>query len=458
MPKIESIIAREVLDSRGMPTVEAQVNVAGNIAGVAIVPAGASIGEHEAKELRDNDDARFNGRGVLTAIKHVTIDIHAALLGRDTTNQTKIDKVMIELDGTPNKSRLGANAVLAVSLACARAEAAAQGLPLYLYLQQLFPKREPVMPVPQMNLINGGAHASNGLSIQEYHVLPVGTNSFGEALRMGVEIHNALKQLLLDEGFQVELADEGGFAPKLEKSETVFTMLVRAIEMAGYAPGVDAFLGIDAAASVFYDRDQKVYTLDGAKVTSQDLAYQYKLWRERYPIISFEDPFAEDAWDEWKKFMKDNGNATQVVGDDLYVTNVNRIREGIMAGATNAVLIKPNQVGTLTETLQAILLAQEAKQNIIISHRSGETEDTFIADLSVAVGAGQIKTGAPTRSERTSKYNRLLRIEGEIHPKLAHNLQPFLQHNQPKYHEAGQGARQAGLPTRQAGMSQPTRV
>lgn len=441
MPKIESIVAREVLDSRGVPTIEAQVNVAGNVAGVAIVPAGASIGEHEARELRDHDEARFNGKGVLTAMKHVSVEIHAALLGKDTSNQAKIDKTMIELDGTANKSHLGANAILAVSLACARAEAAAQGLPLYLYLQQLFPKREPVMPVPQMNLINGGEHASNGLSIQEYHVIPIGKNSFAEALRMGVEIHNALKKLLLAEGFQVELADEGGFAPKLEKSETVFTLLVRGIEMAGYVPGVDAFLGIDAAASVFYDADQKVYTLDGAKVTSHDLAYQYKLWRERYPLISFEDPFAEDAWDDWKKFMKDNSNAVQVVGDDLYVTNVSRIREGVVAGATNAVLVKPNQVGTLTETLQAILMAQEARQNVIISHRSGETEDTFIADLAVAVGAGQIKTGAPTRSERTAKYNRLLRIEGEIHPKLAHSLQPFLQYNQPKYREAAMPVR-----------------
>ncbi len=436
MPRIESITAREVLDSRGSPTVEAQVIVAGNFSGMAMVPSGASIGEHEAKELRDNDPARFDGKGVLTAVKHIKVDIHAALLGKDTSNQKKIDLTMIELDGTANKSRLGANALIAVSLACARAEAAAQGLPLYLYLQQLFPKREPVMPVPQMNLINGGQHASNGLSIQEYHVLPIGKSSFAEALRMGVEIHNALKKLLLAEGFQVELADEGGFAPKVEKSETVFTLLVRAIEMAGYVPGVDAFLGIDAAASVFYDREQKVYLLDGAQITASDLAYQYKVWRERYPLISFEDPFAEDSWDDWKKFMKDNGGAAQVAGDDLYVTSMGRIREGILAGATNAVLIKPNQVGTLTETLQAILLAQEAKQNVIISHRSGETEDHFIADLAVAVGAGEIKTGAPTRSERTAKYNRLLRIEDELHPKLAHTLQPFLQYNQPKYHDA----------------------
>ncbi|MEX1997186.1 MAG: phosphopyruvate hydratase [Candidatus Andersenbacteria bacterium] len=428
MPKIEFVTAREVLDSRGSPTVEAQVNVTGGITGTALVPAGASIGVHEAHELRDKDAKRFGGKGVLQAIEHVKVEIHAALLGKDTANQAKIDRTMLELDGTPNKSRLGANAILAVSLACARAEASAQGLPLYLYLQQLFPQREAILPVPQMNLINGGEHASNGLSIQEYHVLPVGSPSFAEALRMGVEIHHALKELLQQEGFQVELADEGGFAPKLGKSETVFTFLVRAIENAGYIPGVDAFLGIDAAASVFYDAEHKVYQLDGASLTGHDLAYQYKVWRERYPLISIEDPFAEDAWDEWKMFTTTNGKAVQVVGDDLYVTNVTRIREGIIRSVTNAVLIKPNQVGTLSETLQAVLIAQEAKQNVVISHRSGETEDTFIADLAVAVGAGQIKTGAPTRSERTAKYNRLLRIEDEIQGRLSHTLQPFLEH------------------------------
>ncbi len=436
MSKIESITAREVLDSRGNPTVEAQVNVAGNFVGVAIVPSGASVGAYEAHELRDKDPKRFGGKGVQQAVQHVKVNIHAALLGKDTANQTKIDRIMLELDGTADKSKLGANAILAVSLACARAEAAAQGLPLYLYLQQLFPKRDPVLPVPQMNLINGGQHASNGLSIQEYHVLPVGSTSFAEALRMGVEIHNALKALLIEEGFQVELADEGGFAPKLDKSETAFTFLVRAIEKAGYVPGVDAFLGIDAAASEFFDGQVNMYQVDGALLSPTDLAYQYKVWRERYPLISFEDPFAEDSWDDWRRFMKHNGNTVQVVGDDLYVTNATRIREGVVQHATNAVLIKPNQVGTLTETLQAILMAQEAKQHIIISHRSGETEDPFIADLAVAVGAGQIKTGAPTRSERTAKYNRLLRIEDEIQGNLALSLDGFLQPNQPRHREA----------------------
>ncbi|MEX2055156.1 MAG: phosphopyruvate hydratase, partial [Candidatus Andersenbacteria bacterium] len=373
MAKIESITAREVLDSRGNPTVEAEVHVTGGVSGVAKVPSGASNGSHEAHELRDKDEKRYRGKGVLQAVKNIKTDIHAALLGKDTANQSKIDRILIELDGTADKSRLGANALLAASMACARAEAAAQGLPLYLYLQQLFPKREAVLPVPQMNLINGGQHASNGLSIQEYHVLPIGSPSFEEALRMGVEIYYALRELLLAEGFQVEIADEGGFAPKLDKSETVFTFLVRAIETAGYTPGVDAFLGIDAAANEFYDAEQKQYNLDGSILSPNDLAYQYKVWRERYPLISLEDPFAEDAWDTWKHFTESNGQAVQIVGDDLYATNSSRIREGIFNSATNAVLIKPNQVGTLTETLQAALIALESKQNIVISHRSGET-------------------------------------------------------------------------------------
>lgn len=431
MAKIEAIRAREVLDSRGNPTVQADVAVTGGITGSAMVPSGASTGEHEAHELRDNDEHRYGGKGVLTAVHHVNTLINAALLGKDTANQSKLDRLMLELDGTPNKSKLGANAILAVSLACARAEAAAQGLPLHLYLQQLFPKQEPSLPIPQMNLINGGAHASNKLSIQEFHVVPVGSSSFAEALRMGVEIHFALRQLLLNEGFQVELADEGGFAPKLAQSEAVFTLLVRAIEQAGYVPGVDAFLGIDAAASEFYDEERQLYQLDGAPLSATDLAFRYKTWREQYPLISLEDPFAEDDWSSWQRFTQKNGHTMQIVGDDLYATNVERIRQGVANHAANAVLIKPNQVGTLTETLQAVLIAQEAKQRVVVSHRSGETEDTFIADLAVAVGAGQIKTGAPTRSDRTAKYNRLLQIEAESNGKLAKTLQPFLVHNQP---------------------------
>lgn len=433
MAKIEKIIGRQVLDSRGNPTVQAVVQCKGGVTGSAMVPSGASTGEYEAIELRDGDETQYGGKGVLTAVSHVENDIHAALLGKDTANQSKIDRIMLELDGTPNKSKLGANAILAVSLACARAEAAFQGLPLFMYLQQLFPKRDMVLPVPQMNLINGGKHASNGLAIQEYHVLPIGSPTFSEALRMGVEIYQSLKGLLTDEGIQVEVGDEGGFAPKLDKSEDAFTFLVRAIEKAGYVPGVDAYLGIDAAASEFFIPEVKLYRIDGAEVSPTDLAYLYKTWRERYPLISIEDPFEDDAWDEWAKFVKANGSKVQVVGDDLYVTNPTRIREGIVQEATNAVLIKLNQIGTLTETLQAILETQKSNQAVIISHRSGETEDSFIADLAVAVGAGQIKTGAPARSERVAKYNRLLEIESTIGGDLGHSLQPFLENIRPDY-------------------------
>lgn len=435
MARIEKIISREVLDSRGDPTVEATVICAGNILGAASVPAGASTGRHETVELRDKDDKRYGGRGVLRAVNNVNTEIQAALIGLNTANQNKIDRTLIEVDGTPNKSRLGGNATLAVSLACARAEAAEQGLPLYLYLRQLYPDRPSVLPVPQMNLINGGKHASNGLSIQEYHVLPVGAQSFSEALRIGVEIYHALKELLLSTGFQVELADEGGFAPKLQSSEEVFTYLVNAIEKAGYVPGVDAVLGIDAAANEFFDQESGNYTLDGAVISYVDLAFQYKKWRERYPLVSLEDPFAEDAWDDWQKFTSQEGNSTQIIGDDLYATNTVRIREGVVQGTANGVLIKPNQVGTLTETLQAIMLAQQAKHNVIVSHRSGETEDTFIADLCVAVGAGQIKTGAPA-GIRAAKYNRLLAIENAIHGNLAHDLQKYLEFIEPKYRVA----------------------
>ncbi|MDA1169213.1 MAG: phosphopyruvate hydratase [bacterium] len=436
MAKIQQIIGREVIDSRGTPTLQATVICEGGIMGSAMVPSGASTGIHEAHELRDGDPKRYSGNGVLAAVSNVNTKIHTALLGQDTANQSKVDRRMMELDGTPNKQHLGANAILAVSLACARAEAAHQTLPLYVYLQQLFPKRKPLMPVPQMNLINGGAHASNGLSIQEFQVLPIGAKDFATALRMGVEIHLALKKLLLASGFQTEVGDEGGFAPKLSKSEDAFILITRAIENAGYVPGVDVYIGIDAAASEFYDAERAGYMIDGALLQSNDLAYRYKMWRELYPIISIEDPFEQDAFQDFQQFSLNNGNALQVVGDDLYVTNTTRIKQGIANNATNAVLIKPNQIGTLSETLQAILIAQEAGQNVVISHRSGETEDTFIADLAVSVGAGQIKTGAPSRSDRTSKYNRLLQIEDEIHPQMGHDLQKFLEHHIPNYKQS----------------------
>lgn len=426
MPKIEFVTAREILDSRGNPTVQAVVVTKGGFAGEAKVPSGASTGQYEAFELRDKEEGRYGGKGVQLAVHNVKTEISSVVVGMDTANQDKLDRRMIELDGTPEKKRLGANAILAVSMAVARAEAASQGIPLYMYLQQLFPDREQEMPVPQMNLINGGAHASNGLSIQEFHVIPIGSTGFAEALRMGVEIHHALRKVLIDAGFQVELADEGGFAPKVSDSEQVLTMLVKAIEEAGYKPGVDAFLGMDAAANEFFDEQTGKYNLDGAELSEGDLAYKYRTWREQFPIISIEDPFADSKWEHWTQFAKNQAKFVQIIGDDLYASNVARIKEGITKKAANCTLVKPNQVGTLTETLRAILETQRAKHGVVISHRSGETEDSFIADLAVAVGAGQIKTGAPARSERCAKYNRLLHIEDEIEAKLSKTLDPYL--------------------------------
>ena len=439
MARIKLITAREVIDSRGTPTVQATVACEGGIVASAMVPSGASTGTHEAVELRDRDEHRYFGKGVLTAVHNVNAEISSALSGLDTGNQEKIDRRMIELDGTEQKSRLGANAMLAVSLACVRAEALSQQKTLYEVIRQAMPKQEFVMPVPQMNLINGGMHASNQLSIQEFHVLPVGAKDFATALRMGVEIHHALQNILIQAGFQTEVGDEGGFAPKLENSEAVFGYVVRAIEQSGYVPGVDVCLGIDAAASEFYEAEKDGYMIDGSFVHANDLAYLYKTWQERYPLISIEDPFHEDAWDDWVKYTASNGVNTQVVGDDLYVTNPKRIAQGVQLHATNAVLIKPNQIGTFSETIQAITAAQAAGQNIVVSHRSGETEDTFIADLAVAAGAGQIKTGAPSRSDRTSKYNRLLQIEDEIHAPMGHSMQKFYEHQSSRYAHATEG-------------------
>ncbi|OGY37927.1 MAG: phosphopyruvate hydratase [Candidatus Andersenbacteria bacterium RIFCSPHIGHO2_12_FULL_45_11b] len=439
MARIKSIIAREVIDSRGTPTVQAIVTCDGGNTGSAMVPSGASTGIHEAVELRDRDEKRYFGKGVLQAVEHVNTEIAHALIDMDTGNQQKIDHRMIELDGTEQKSRLGANAILAVSLACVRAEAQAQRIPLYSMIAQAMPNRPMVMPVPQMNLINGGKHASNHLSVQEFHVLPVGAKNFATALRMGVEIHHALHDILINAGFQTEVGDEGGFAPKLHGSEDAFGFIVRAIEQAGYVPGVDACLGIDAAASEFYEPDSEGYLIDGALLQANDLAFLYKQWKERYPLISIEDPFAEDAWNDWTKFTASNGMYAQIVGDDLYATNPARIQQGIRSKAGNAVLIKPNQIGTFSETLEAIMHAQDAGHNVIISHRSGETEDTFIADLSVAVGAGQIKTGAPSRSDRTSKYNRLLQIEDETRAPMGHFMQRFYEHESARHIHAMRG-------------------
>ncbi len=426
MPKIERIIGREILDSRGVPTVEAVV-VAGSGVGLAKVPAGTSTGIHEARELRDGDESRFDGQGVLKAVGYVNGVIREGLVGQNTANQSKIDNLMLEMDGTPNKSKLGANAILAVSMAVARAEAAAGGIYLYKYLEKMWAGADPVMPVPQMNLINGGKHASNNLSIQEFQVLPMGSPSFSEALRMGVEIYHQLAEGLAADGYPLEVGLEGGFAPRLDKSELVFNYLIQAMKKAGYVPGVDAWLGIDAAASEFYNQEADRYELDGESLSAQDLAFRYQSWQKQYPLISIEDPFAEDKWDHWVTGFKKMGRLIQIVGDDLYATNTVRIEEGARKKAANAVLIKLNQVGTLTETLAAIRAARDSGQNIVISHRSGETEDAFIADLSVAVSAGQVKMGAPSRSDRTAKYNRLLMIEDDVGENLSHDLQRFLE-------------------------------
>lgn len=429
MPKIEKIQAREILDSRGNPTIEAEVECWGGAVGIASVPSGASTGTFEAYELRDGDEKRYNGQGVLSAVANVATEIHAALLGKNTDAQEKIDQTMIELDGTPNKKRLGANAILAVSLACARAQAEAEGLPLYLYLAQFIPGAKPSLPVPLMNVINGGRHAHNKLSVQEFQIIPLSAPTFTEALRMGAEIYHALQDLLRGANLSVGVGDEGGYdggpSSVLDESEEALGFLMRAIEKVHYQPGVDAALGMDLAASEFYDREEAVYRIDEKQLMAEELSQLYQVWQKRYPLVSLEDPFAEEAWEDWQAFTKEQGEACQIIGDDLFVTNVSRIQTGIKKRAANAVLIKPNQIGTLTETLAAISLAKAAGLNVVISHRSGETADTFIADLAVASGAGQIKTGAPARGERVEKYNRLLAIEERLRLPLAQPLEAF---------------------------------
>lgn len=438
MAKIEKIRAREILDSRGNPTVQAEVYVKGGAVGVASVPSGASTGAYEDFELRDGDEKRYGGKGVLQAVKNVTHPIQAALLGKDAGRQANIDQIMLELDGTRNERRLGANAILAVSLACARAEAEAQGLPLYLYLQQLYSGAKASLPIPHLNVMNGGRHAGNKLAVQEFQVLPIGADNFHEALRMGVEVFHALRDLLQQAGMPVGLGDEGGFDPGitggLDETEEALTFLTRAIELAGYTPGVEVALGIDVAASEFYEPSQQIYTIDDKQLSPADLADVYSAWRQRYPLISIEDPFHEDAWSDWKNFTAQEGKKLQIVGDDFFVTSAARIQKGIQEKAANAVLMKPNQAGTLTETLQAITVSQKSGFNTIISHRSGETADTFIADLAVATGAGQIKAGAPARSERVEKYNQLLVIEEAIQAPFSRALDEYAIPMQERYY------------------------
>jgi len=410
MSEITAVLARSILDSRGNPTVEVEVQTASGH-GRAAVPSGASTGEHEALEMRDGDPKRWQGRGVDKAVTHVTQTLGPSVFGMDALDQSAVDAILLDADGTPNKSKMGANAILGVSLAVARAGADAVGLPLWRYLGGVQAR---VIPTPLMNILNGGMHADNGLEIQEFMIVPSGIASFEEALRAGAEIFHTLKKLLKDKGLTVAVGDEGGFAPKLGSNEEAIQVIVQAIEKAGYAVGRDVFLALDCAASEFYDKKSRRYTFDKKSVTSEDLVAIYEELAKKYPIVSIEDGFAEDDWDGWKLQTQRMGAKVQLVGDDLFVTNVERFKRGIDTGTANAILIKLNQIGSLTETLDCIRMASENGYRSIISHRSGETEDSFIADLAVATNAGQIKTGSVSRSDRVAKYNQLLRIAFEL--------------------------------------------
>ena len=412
MERIKKIIGREILDSRGNPTVEADVILTNGIMGRAAVPSGASTGKYEAIELRDKRKKRYKGKGVEKAVQNINGVISPALKEMDPTDQRLIDNTMIELDGTQNKAKLGANAILAVSLATARAAAKLYDLPLYKYLGGPNACR---LPMPMMNILNGGLHSANNVDFQEFMIMPIGAPTFRDALRMGAEVFHSLSEVLKQRGHSTAVGDEGGFAPSLESNEAPLQMIIEAIERAGYKPGEDVVLALDPAASSFFKDGKYVFfKSDNSEHTSKDMIRLYEEWIRRYPIVSIEDGLAENDWDGWKKMTKKLGSKIQIVGDDLFVTNTNRIKRGIREKAANAVLIKLNQIGTLTETLEAIRLAYKAGWNAVISHRSGETEDTFIADLAVAMGTGQIKTGSLSRSERTCKYNQLLRIEEEL--------------------------------------------
>jgi enolase len=410
MTEINAVIAREILDSRGNPTVEVEVQTDSG-RGRAAVPSGASTGEHEAIELRDGDKKRFFGKGVQKAVANVNQSLGPAILGLDALDQAEVDGILIEADGTPNKANMGANAILGVSMAVARAAADAVGLPLWRYLGGANAR---VLPTPLMNILNGGAHADNGLEIQEFMIAPVGAESFAEAVRMGAEVFAALKTFLKEKGQTTAVGDEGGFAPRLGTNGEALDAVLKAIEAAGYRPGEDIALALDCAASEFYDKEKKSYTFDKKVLSPDELVATYAAWAEKYPLVSIEDGCAEDDWDTWKKLTDKLGKKVQLVGDDLFVTNVERLSRGIEAGVGNAILVKVNQIGTLTETLDSIRMATEAGYRSIISHRSGETEDTFIADLAVGTNAGQIKTGSLSRSDRVAKYNQLVRIAFEL--------------------------------------------
>ncbi|HEX8100421.1 MAG TPA: phosphopyruvate hydratase [Actinomycetota bacterium] len=409
MAVIQEIHAREILDSRANPTVEAEVLLADGSAGRASVPSGASTGTHEAIEVRDGDTSRFGGKGVRTACRNIREEIAPQLLGMEALNQREVDAAMLDLDGTPKKTRLGANALLAVSLATAKAAAQSLGLPLYRYLGG---PQAHLLPAPLVNVINGGVHAANPLELQEFMLVPVGAASFGEGLRWSAEIVHALGSSLKAKGLSTGVGDEGGFAPDISTAREALELLIGAIEQAGLEPGTEVALALDAAASEFFK--DGAYALEGRKRSSADIAAFFTSLLDSYPIVSIEDPLAEDDWDGWVALTEALDERVQLVGDDLFVTNLERLERGIDAGTANAVLVKLNQIGTLSETLDVIRMAKEASYGVVISHRSGETEDTTIADLAVATNAGQIKTGAPTRSERTAKYNQLLRIEEEL--------------------------------------------
>jgi enolase len=413
LSKIVRVTGTEILDSRGNPTVEAEVFLADGSMGRAAVPSGASTGEHEAVELRDGDKSRYLGKGTQKAVAHINTEIAKALLSHDSTLQSKIDKIMIDLDGTPNKGRLGANAILAVSMAVARAAAASQRTPLYRYLGGV---NAVTLPVPMMNIINGGAHADNSVDLQEFMIVPFGAEKFSEALRMGVEIFHTLKKVLSKKGYSTAVGDEGGFAPNLKSNEEALESCLEAITQAGYKVGDQVGIALDPASSEFYSNGKYVFKKsDKSERTSEQMVEFWANWKRQYPaILSIEDGMAEDDWSGWKLLTDTLGATTQLVGDDLFVTNSERLARGIQAGVGNSILVKVNQIGSLTETLQAMELAAKAGYTAVVSHRSGETEDPFIADLAVATNAGQIKTGSASRTDRIAKYNQLLRIEDKL--------------------------------------------
>ncbi len=425
--KIVSIQAQEILDSRGNPTIEAVTTLEDGHTGWAAIPSGASTGQYEAVELRDGDKTRFQGTGVLTAVDNVNNIIAPAVIGMDASEQRLLDEAMIKLDGTPNKAKLGANAILAVSLSAARAQAASEKKELYAYLTKFNPDFDGtyIMPIPEMNVMNGGKHANWATDIQEYMLFPIGAKNVVEAVRMNAEVYQHLKGILKAKGYAISVGDEGGFAPNSSSNEEPFQLISEAIEKAGYVLGKDIAFGIDPAATEFFKDGSYVLKKEGKTVSSDELSKFFTDLAKKYPLISFEDTLAEDDWDGFQKLTTEVGSSIQIVGDDLYVTNVERLQKGIENKTTNSILIKLNQIGTLSETIDTVLMARKAGMTAVVSHRSGETEDTFIADFVVAMGIGQIKTGAPARSERVAKYNRLMRIERQLGDKAKYFSYPF---------------------------------